>query len=218
MISVGCCYMSLTPATLTADKQAGFPMCKELQDPHDHPPICALLDPHDHGNPTLSRAGELACHACEGWAASPPDAHRNHAHRALLEAVLVEQPGYQQSSRVGRMRIRSGHCSREGRSEREYDRDVFMQYAQTVLTRMSIRVSDDEVQAVHSRASFPSPAFAVLYALRLVVARAVESLFLTDRALFLLRSGARVAMGPLFDPIHSPRNIVIVAMKNENIL
>jgi len=54
----------------------------------------------------------------------------------------------------------------------------------------------------------------LFYTIRLSFAPVIETVILLDRSLFLLESGSENVMFPLFDPIQSPRNQVIVAVKN----
>ena len=54
----------------------------------------------------------------------------------------------------------------------------------------------------------------IFYTIRLSFAPVIETVILLDRCLFLLEQGYESVMFPLFDPILSPRNQVIVAVKN----
>jgi hypothetical protein len=57
-----------------------------------------------------------------------------------------------------------------------------------------------------------------LSALRLLVAKVLETALLLDRALFLceaLPEGSHVGLYALFDPALSPRNTAIVAIKQQ---
>lgn len=54
------------------------------------------------------------------------------------------------------------------------------------------------------------------YSLRLAMAPVIETVILLDRQLFLYENGHNSIMLPIFDPLLSPRNQVIVAVKTEN--
>jgi hypothetical protein len=54
------------------------------------------------------------------------------------------------------------------------------------------------------------------YSLRLAMAPVIEAVILLDRQLFLYENGHNSIMLPIFDPLLSPRNQVIVAVKNES--
>ena len=78
--------------------------------------------------------------------------------------------------------------------------------------------SDSTLEQLFSARPYSSPAIAFLYALRLLVGRVIETVILLDRAVMLseqLGPKATVGLRMLFDPIISPRNCVIYAMKNE---
>merc|ERR1719378_620844 len=53
------------------------------------------------------------------------------------------------------------------------------------------------------------------YTLRLAMAPVIETVILLDRQLFLFENGHNSIMLPLFDPLLSPRNQVIVAVKTK---
>lgn len=58
---------------------------------------------------------------------------------------------------------------------------------------------------------------AAFYSLRLSLAPVVETALLLDRCLFLLENGHECALTPVFDPRASPRNQVLVAVKNDDL-
>ncbi|XP_025902412.1 protein RRNAD1 [Nothoprocta perdicaria] len=57
------------------------------------------------------------------------------------------------------------------------------------------------------------PKVVAFFSLALLLAPLVESLILLDRLLFLRERGFQCALVPLFDPLLSPRNLVLVAAK-----
>ena len=54
----------------------------------------------------------------------------------------------------------------------------------------------------------------IYYSLRLLFAPLIETVILLDRSLFLLEHGHDSSLVPIFDPTQSPRNHVLISVKN----
>jgi hypothetical protein len=57
----------------------------------------------------------------------------------------------------------------------------------------------------------------VWIALQMIAAQVIESAIVLDRFLYIEEHGAKAFIVPLFDPIISPRNLAIVAVKKERV-
>ncbi len=190
LVSVGCCYHYLTEN----GPEPGFPLSNAAR---------------GLGLGASPSAREMAMHAAEAWAQQPTEQHRCHAYRALLEVLLAAQPGHRvEGARIGRMRLQQ---PRRGPGD-----ESFAEYAQARLARLGIQLPDEQLRAVHAGMPHPEPAYAMLFALRTLVARVVETAILLDRVAYLheaLGADAIVGVMPLFDPVLSPRNFAIYACR-----
>jgi len=184
--SVGCCYMKI----------------------HEHFPMsCFTKEQAWHQLSYTSN--ELACHALEMYTdrlrREQEDKLKVHCYRALLEKLLI---GRNEDFR---------HCILK-----TVARAHEMSFVDYVIKATSNLVNSGRLEAF-SEEELTDPKIGAqleqwwevvtFYTLRLAMAPVIETVILLDRCLFLYENNVDNMMIPLFDPIMSPRNQVIVAVK-----
>jgi len=184
--SVGCCYMKINEH---------FPMS------------CFTKERPWHQLSYTSN--ELACHALEMYTdrlrKEQEDKLKVHCYRALLEKLLI---GRNEDFR---------HCILKTVA-RAHEMS-FVDYVTKATTNL---VNSGRLEAF-SEEELTDPKIdaqlgqwwevVTFYTLRLAMAPIIETVILLDRCLFLYENNVDNMMIPLFDPIMSPRNQVIVAVK-----
>ncbi|KAF4088173.1 hypothetical protein AMELA_G00079970 [Ameiurus melas] len=203
--SVACCYMKITtkenptppgvilPALIdnsaeVSQSEYGYPMSKWVR----------RLPGHE-----LSyKAREGACHALEDYLHRLRDESsllKTHCYRAALEVVIrAERPDLR---RAGIQTIKKAHTL------------PFAEYARLGLARVGLP-ADLTFDPVSVEGLLEQQGRVVVYfSLALLLALVVETLVLLDRMLFLQERGFQSQLIPLFDPVLSPRNLVLVAVK-----
>lgn len=191
LVSVGCCYMKLScDGTRNRGKGVGYPMSQH---------VLSLGE-----SARLSyQAREVACHALEVYLSrlrEDPSLLKIHCYRALLETVIVRNYADLKHSGLGSVK----HAAAM----------TFAEYARKALRKFPLPISEENLNAPELESLLKEWKRVVLfYSLRLLLAPVVESLVLTDRALYLSEHGISSCLVPLFDPNLSPRNIVLLAFK-----
>ncbi|XP_067664405.1 methyltransferase-like protein 25B [Haliotis asinina] len=197
LASVGCCYMKLSVDVTggspggVAKQEIGYPMSQ----------FVAGLP--DSGLTYSSR--ELACHFADCYIQRLKDnpAHlKIHSYRAALQHVIRSvRPDFQN----GLIKLTVKRAT-----------DLsFENYAKTALEKLGF--TSDIPPEVLSVAESYLPLWknvVVFYTLRLCLAPVVETLLLLDRMLYLLEQGVPSVLVPIFDPKLSPRNYVLLALKD----
>ena len=155
----------------------------------------------------LSYVGhELSCHAIEVYAErlrrGEAGKLKVHCYRALLEKLfLTKCPGLRHK---GLRTVTRAH-------EKE-----FADYVRLATAKLELTWEDEEfsVEIVTEPLSqwWRVVAF---YSLKLVLAPVIETVLLLDRCLYLHEKGCDSALVPIFDPSLSPRNHVLVSVKNK---
>ncbi|KAM7294379.1 protein RRNAD1 [Ixodes scapularis] len=149
------------------------------------------------------QAREVACHALEAYLSrlrEEPSLLKIHCYRALLETVIVRNYADLKHSGLGSVKRAAAM--------------TFAEYARKALRKFPLPISEEDLNAPELESLLKEWKRVVLfYSLRLLLAPVVESLVLTDRALYLSEHGISSCLVPLFDPNLSPRNIVLLAFK-----
>jgi len=189
VVSVGCCYMRLK----------------------EHYPMSRYVKAFEWGG--LSYVSEeLACHAIETYTerlAQPGENEKLkvHCYRAVLEHLLVttRSPKYRHTilKTVPKAHTLSFPVY-VGRATQKLVAEAGLEpFTEEELTCPEVEKRLARWWEV-----------VTFYTLRLAMAPVIETVILLDRQLFLFENGHNSIMLPLFDPLLSPRNQVIVAVKN----
>jgi len=191
VVSVGCCYMRLK----------------------EHYPMSRYLKAFEWGG--LSYVSEeLACHAIETYTerlAQPGENEKLkvHCYRAVLEYLLVttRSPKYQHTI-----------LKTVSKAHTLPFPDYVERATQKLVTEEGLQPFTEEEVTCPEVAKRLARWWEVVtfYSLRLAMAPVIEAVILLDRQLFLYENGHNSIMLPIFDPLLSPRNQVIVAVKTES--
>ncbi|XP_054159234.1 methyltransferase-like protein 25B [Oppia nitens] len=183
LILVSCCYFKI--------HMNSFPMSQ-----------CA----HKLSVPALSyEAKEIACHAIEKFinklnTRERLSTLRIHCYRALLESLIDK---YNPNMRHNAMK-----------SVKIGDNMNFNDYFHKAVNGLNIDIPEEELDSDFVRNCLSQQQNCIIfYSLRLLIAPLVESLILLDFINYLKEDGIQTALLPLFDPILSPRNFVLIAIK-----
>ncbi|KAI7856337.1 methyltransferase domain-containing protein [Circinella umbellata] len=201
LVNVGCCYHFLTEEPY---ESAGFPLSKYLK----------VQQQYRMG----STAHMLACQTPCRWSDKREEtlsSFEHHFYRALLQYIMVEK---------GLAQVNSPPVI--GRLNKKKDFLSFPIYVRAALKRLKVpenSITDNEAETYYAeaKANQVDKQIAILWTVRILLGPILESIILTDRWLYLKEQLADlpesktkgVWMWPLFDPITSPRNMVIVASK-----
>lgn len=194
LVSVGCCYMKLN------EKR-----CEGLEDGKAYP-----MSKHVQAMGTKAvlsyQAREVACHAFEVYVnrlRESPLALKIHCYRALLERLIVDRYRDQRHCGLGCVKHASGM--------------TFAQYARKALEKFPLPMPDEDLDSPELELAMSEwQRVVVFYSLRLLIAPVVESLLLVDRMLYLWDRCIPSCLVPLFDPCMSPRNLVLLAFKENH--
>lgn len=124
---------------------------------------------------------------------------RIHCYRALLERVIAEHfPGHRRSELA---KVRHFHLL------------SFGEYVAKATSRLPIHLTEQMLETEANRRRLADYMRVVIfYTLRLHLAPLLESFVNLDRMLYLFEEARiRTALVPLFDPLQSPRNFVLIA-------
>lgn len=191
LVSVGCCYMKLNESRCERQEDGkAYPMSKHVQAMGTK----AVLS---------YQAREVACHAFEVYVKrlrESPLALKIHCYRALLERLIVDRYKDQRHCGLG--------CVKHASSM------TFAQYARKALEKFPLPLPDEDLDSPELELAMDEwRRVVVFYSLRLLLAPVVESLLLVDRMLYLWDRCIPSSLVPLFDPCMSPRNLVLLAVK-----
>ncbi|KAI8984618.1 methyltransferase domain-containing protein [Mycotypha africana] len=201
-VNVGCCYHFLTEQSedRKGRPEVGFPLSSGLK----------------RRNYRLgSKAAMLSCQAPVRWTDQPQEtrtAFEHHFFRALLQLIMVEK---------GLTDITTAPIV--GRLNNKKDFTSFPVYVKAALHRLKMpidSITEEEAQAYYDQGiqMQADQQITIFWTLRALLAPVLESIILVDRWLYLTETiedspTKQVYLWPLFDPILSPRNMVIVATK-----
>ncbi|XP_035730280.1 protein RRNAD1-like isoform X1 [Vespa mandarinia] len=194
MCIVGCCYMKMTLEYNNENKQKGYPLSSYLS-----------FKSHKLSYNAL----EIACHAIEKHC----DKLKNnnyadlivHAYRAVLENILTERNLLPSHSQLKNVKV---------------TRDMtFKQYCflatrhlQSELQPKDIDLEGTEVE--HYLSYWLQ--IVIFSSLRILLAPLVETLVLLDRFLYLSERNLNPIIRPVFNAKLSPRNLVLISVKNHD--
>lgn len=190
LASVGCCYMKLSTAKNLETEPVGYPMSEFVQ----QLPLSALS----------YEAREMACHFADSYIQrlkDNPPALKLHCYRATLQWIVLQlQPDFV----TGAQKL----------SIRKAENLSFAQYASQGLERLQLS-SEIPDNILEGASCFLEQwrQVVIFYSLRLSLSPVVESLILLDRQLYLYEQGVSSHLVPIFDPMTSPRNFVLLASK-----
>ena len=150
---------------------------------------------------------ELSCHAIETYtkrlqSKEESDKLKVHCYRALLELLIQEtKPELKHSALKS---VPKCHLM------------PFKEYALKATKMLDVYI-DLEGEKVQIRTEMLLREWwwkvVVFYSLRLFFAPVIETVILLDRSIFLLEKGQDSCLVPIFDPLISPRNHVLLSLK-----
>ena len=171
-------------------------------------PMSAFLSRHDALPPSSFSyiAKELSCHAMETYCQRLTVKEQNsklkvHCYRAMLEKILAERfPDFRHSVLKT---VKNAHLL----EFEDYARRATLNHTD-IIWESDFFKSDYVLKGLKEWNRVVA-----FYSLRLAFAPVLETIFLLDRALYLLEKGISSVVAPIFDPAISPRNHVIMAVK-----
>ncbi|KAK7066453.1 Ribosomal RNA adenine dimethylase domain-containing protein 1 [Halocaridina rubra] len=194
VISVGCCYMKLNE-NCNETTSPGYPMSEFVK---------ALAS-----NRLTYEAREVACHAIEMYTDRLKLGAENlkvHCYRAALEEIIIAH--WPEHRHAGLRSVSHAH------------KMTFAEYAVAAVSRVeNVKLNEDELTSEKTKTNLDRwMQVVVYYSLRLLLAPVVESVILLDRLLYLYEKDVEGVLLPVFDPLLSPRNHVLIAVKQRNTL
>ncbi|KAI8882140.1 hypothetical protein K501DRAFT_187392 [Backusella circina FSU 941] len=198
LVNIGCCYHFLTDNEDA--NAAGFPMSDMVRDAGFY----------------LSPPGKmLSCQAPFRWSDKKTEtlvAFEHHFFRALLQFIMVEK---------GLTTVSVAPVV--GRLNKKKDFTSFPVYVKAALKRFKLTddaISSEEAEEYYEKYKNKQidKEITILWTLRVLLGPILESIILVDRWLYLHDTipdseTKSVRMWPLFDPLLSPRNVIIAANK-----
>lgn len=147
---------------------------------------------------------ELACHAIEMYRdrlrAGEQDKLKVHCYRAVLEKILVTRDSSLQHTIL--KSVAKAHLM------------SFQDYAIKATSNLSFEFAPEDFCTEEVQQELESWwQVVVYYTLRLSLAPVLETVILLDRSISLYEAGHNSLLLPLFDPILSPRNQILFAVK-----
>ena len=128
------------------------------------------------------------------------DSLKVHCFRAILESLIIKFSPNMRHKPLRRVKIR--------------DDTTFKEYSKIAVKGLNILIPDEELDSPFVRKCLEHQKKVVIfYSLRLLIGPLVETLILLDFINYLKEKGIRTALLPVFDPIVSPRNHVLIAIK-----
>ncbi|CEP18406.1 hypothetical protein [Parasitella parasitica] len=201
-VNVGCCYHFLTEkgSSVEEDNTVGFPLSSAVR---------------KTGFKLGPTAKMLSCQAPARWIDQQEEtliAYEHHFFRALLQFIMVEK-GLTDASVAPVV----------GRLNKKRDFTSFSVYVKAALKRLKYpedTISSEEAEAYYQeyKDKQVDKQITILWTLRVLLGPILESIILVDRYLYLdetIEDSATkgIWLWPLFDPVVSPRNVVIAATK-----
>ncbi|CAB3375267.1 Hypothetical predicted protein [Cloeon dipterum] len=186
---VGCCYMKLT------EESSGY-----IQ---GYPMSCFVTGEINTKNLSYE-AREVSCHAlemyCDRLKKGCVDDLKIHCYRSTLECILIRH---------------WPHLKHSGLKSIKHTQDMsFEKYAVEAVEKLAISLPAQELLSVDvEKRLLQWKNVVVFYSLRLMLAPLVESAILLDRLLFMEENGLPAMLIPAFDPQFSPRNHILLALK-----
>ncbi|KAJ1836737.1 hypothetical protein LPJ63_000057 [Coemansia sp. RSA 2711] len=212
VVLVPCCYNHISEAPRERSA-VGFPLSAAM-----------------HGARIGQNALKTACQATSRWDASPEatvDAFRRNHMRALLHQLMVAQNqiapdgvapavGRVTNSELQTARMQLPAC---GTANASADEREFAAYALAALTKLNHAwrpTAEQCIACYRQHGSAGLQQIAAAWTLKALAGPLIECMLVVDRALYLAEhcgSAGRVRAFALFDPVTSPRNVVLVAQR-----
>ncbi|KAJ2453341.1 hypothetical protein EV183_002296 [Coemansia sp. RSA 2336] len=205
---VPCCYnhISETPRASTAE---GFPLSREM-----------------HGVRLGQNALKTACQATSRWDSCPEAtlaAFRRNHFRALLHYLMVAHGQVAPDAmapavgKVTNTELQAVDVSVDATS----DEIAFTTYVLAALTKLDCawRPTAEQCVECYREHGTGLQQIAAAWTLKSLAGPLVECMLVVDRAMYLAEhcgGSGRVAAFALFDPVTSPRNVVLVAQRGYN--
>lgn len=196
LVNVGCCYHFLSEQS----PHCGFPLSETIKKTN-------LFIGHT--------ARMLSSQVPERWVEKADDtliALEHHFFRALLQQIMVEKG----------LAV-AGAAPVIGRLNKKKDFTSFPVYVKAAASRLNLppdTITDKVAEEYYNdyKARQIDRQIAFVWSLRAILAPVLESIILVDRWLYLNDAipdspTKKVCLWPLFDPMTSPRNMVIMATK-----
>lgn len=192
LVSVGCCYMKLScdmPCNASHDSHRGgyfgYPLSTFVNS----------IPKHD-----LSyEAREVACHSRDVYMKKLQDGSSHlmiHCYRAAVETIFrlygIRRPQLKIKKSISKL--------------------PFERYASSLLASVGIEPRQAEFDTMRLLVNQWNKVV-IFFLLRLTIAPCVETLLMMDRLVFLLEKGFHAKLTPCFNPMLSPRNLVITASR-----
>ncbi|XP_030832567.1 protein RRNAD1 isoform X2 [Strongylocentrotus purpuratus] len=159
-------------------------------------------------------AMDLGCHFLESYRKKLKASDRNpylnlHGYRATLEVVIQGFDREMTQCHSGICRIKKAVAS-----VRKPHLKTFQEYAASALEALGIPYEDRHLADLEERYRPEWTNVITYHVLRIMMGPIVESLLLLDRVLYLYEQGIESKLVPVFDADISPRNFVLVAVKD----
>lgn len=189
----------------TVDLLANVGCCYNLMREGCYPPLSQKLACFNDSLVCITErtARMLACQAPWRWSSKPTQSlqsFKSNHYRALFQAFVLPL--------LGRDDVELGHLPSSSLTN-------FQTYVRAACTKVGVECPDLEFHAIEL--AHNQKRLAVVWTLRALLGPAIESILLLDRYYLvkerLAETGA-VQLVPLFDPVQSPRNFVLVARRN----
>lgn len=184
---VGCCYMKLTCDDLNT---SGYPMSLFANRIKDH---------------TLSyESREIACHAIEIYSrrlqAGDYRDLQVHSYRAALEKILVSKDPQLKHTGIKSVKHSKGL--------------TFQRYCDLATEMLPVKITSEDTSSHDIQSNLKRwRQVVIFYTCRLILAPLVETVILLDRLLYLHEHNVICDISPVFDPLLSPRNHILVGRK-----
>ncbi|ORY02626.1 hypothetical protein K493DRAFT_277170 [Basidiobolus meristosporus CBS 931.73] len=192
LINIGCCYNLLSEKSVKHSDFVGFPLSSKMKS----------------DNYFLGRTLRmLACQAPQRWSNQENNVEffKHNFYRALLQLIMVKEGLVKATDpppKIGKLRK---HCF--------VDFEVYCQSALTRLNYPSDIVSGETILKYYQEYRPFHKRLAIFWTIRSLLAPLLEALVLMDRVCYLLENNCEVDLLPIFDPVESPRNMVVLARK-----
>ncbi|KAJ2603210.1 hypothetical protein H4R99_002451 [Coemansia sp. RSA 1722] len=225
VVLVPCCYNHITENAKQTDSCADVPLNQSAPGAQPGFPLSTRFSSVFLGTNSL----KAACQAAPRWehdAEGTMESFRRNFFRALLHYLMVTDGGLSTSAKfpvVGKITATDlQRASDEAHDQftdefSEEDKD-FAVYARAALAKLQYPWVPTVAQCArcHREMRHGLKQMAAVWALRSMVGALIESILVVDRAAYLSEhcgAGGTVGAFALFDPVTSPRNIVLVAQR-----
>ncbi|CAH1446302.1 unnamed protein product [Lactuca virosa] len=208
VVSIGCCYNLLS---------------EEEEETKDDDGMCGFGFPLSRGVKSSGlhlrrNARDLACQSADRWRGLGKDESLHnfemHAFRAAFQMVLSKY--FPETLTTSPTIGRQGKAFRRIITNNVEDRcSLFEKFSQSAMHRLNLNNNKNiDFAGIWKKAEPFYEVIGAYWSLRAALGPVLETLILLDRLLFLQEQGVEAFMLPIFDPTLSPRNIALIATKN----